>query len=285
MNENKIALIIDSGTDVPPEIIERYGMYVLPITINFSDGSYRDKIDIRPEEVYRRLAVEIPTSSQPTPYEISEVLSRAVEDGYDKAVIVTISSGLSGTHDNVTSIARERTDVECLVVDTLNIGLGAGFTAIAAGAMIADGVPFDQLEAKLTRRAKDTKIFFGVETLKYLKAGGRIGEVTYLVGNLLGIRPIITCGADGRYHIAQKARGRTASIKRMLDLAREVAATFRDYNLAVVHGDAEREMQQILLDVRTLFPRVREVFTGQISPALVVHTGPGLLGIGVQGLA
>ncbi|MDR0862006.1 MAG: DegV family protein, partial [Oscillospiraceae bacterium] len=255
-----------------------------PLTINFSEGSYRDKIDIQPEEVYRRLPTEIPTSSQPSPQEIAEVFERVVADGYEKVVAVTISSGLSGTFDNVSAVARENENLDVIIIDTLSIGLGAGFTAIAAGELIARGVAFEELEDKLTNQSLNTKIFFGVETLKYLKAGGRIGEVAYILGNLLGIRPIITCGSDGKYHIASKARGRDASIKRMIDLARDVAATFREYNVAVMHGDAADEVQKILAEVRTLFPRVKEVFTGQISPALVVHTGPGLVGIGIQGL-
>lgn len=285
MADERIALIIDSGTDVPPEYVTRYHMYTLPLLINYRDGSYRDQIDITPEEVYRRFDEEIPTTSLPSPLIMQELFERIIADGYEKAVVVTLSSGLSATHDTVKMIAKQYPALESVIIDTKNIGIGAGFTAIAAGELIEQGVPFDELEERLQQIASDTKIFFSVETLEYLKAGGRIGEVTYLMGSLLDIKPIITCNEKGVYHTVQKARGRKQALNKALALARKMASGFKKYNVAVVHGGAEEEADEILSHIHEHFPLAERVFKGQISPALVVHTGPGLIGIGVQGIS
>jgi DegV family protein with EDD domain len=284
LNTNKIALIVDSCTDVPPEQIKEYGMFELPLWVNFKDGSYRDRIDITSEEVYHRLETEIPKTSLPSPHEIKEVLKRVIDQGFTKAVIVSISSGLSGTYETVRMVASQTDGLDCTVLDTKNIAIGAGFTAIAAGELIKQGIAFEKMSARLHQFAKNTKIFFSVKTLEYLKAGGRIGEVTYLMGNLMDIKPVISCNAKGVYYTAKNARGRNAAISKMIKLAQNVSADFSKYNVAVMHGGARDKAQEILDKVKELFPNANRVFQGQISPALVVHTGPGLVGIGIQGL-
>jgi DegV family protein with EDD domain len=281
----KIALIIDSCTDVPPEEIARHNMYVLPLSVNYRDASYLDKIEITPDEVYRRLETEVPTTSQPSPYEIMRAFEQIIADGYKKAVAVTISSKLSGTYGSVCAAARQFDELACVVIDTKNIGIGAGFTAIAAGELIAGGTAFCDIENRLVLQARDAKVYFSVENLKYLRAGGRIGEATYRLGSILRIRPIISCDDAGAYYTAQKVSGRKAAIKKTLQMAQDTAAMFEEYNIAAVHGDAPDEIREILTQIPGLFPRVRQVFTGYVSPVLVVHTGPGLVGIGVQGLA
>jgi DegV family protein with EDD domain len=281
---NKIALIVDSCTDVPPAQIKQYGMFELPLWVNFKDGAYRDRIDITPEEVLHRLETEIPKTSLPSPQEIKEVFKRAINNGFTKAVVVTISSGLSGTYETVRMVGQQTEGLDCTVVDTKNIGLGAGFTAIAAGELISQGVPFEKMAARLAQFAKDTKVFFSVKTLDYLKAGGRIGEVTYLMGNLMDIKPVISCNSKGVYYTAKNARGRKAALKKMVELAQNATNGFSHYNVAVMHSGAKEKAQEILDKVKELFPGAVRVFEGQISPALVVHTGPGLVGISIQGL-
>jgi DegV family protein with EDD domain len=285
MLSEKIALIVDSCTDVIPQYVQRFKMYTVPLLINYREGSYRDKIDITPDEVYSRFATEIPKTSLPSPSAIREVFDQAIADGCNKAVVVSISSGLSGTFETMQMVAKQTPELECEVIDTKNIAIGAGFTAIQAGELIEQGVPFAKLRQHLTRFVANTKIFFCVDTLEYLKAGGRIGEVTYRVGNLLDMHPIISCNDKGVYYTAKMARGRRHSIKKLVDLARKFSEGFARYNIAVMHADAHDEAEGILAQLREHFPRTQAVLRGQISPALIVHTGPGLVGIGVQGLS
>lgn len=284
MTTERIAIIVDSCADVAPEEIENHNMYVIPLRVNFKDGSYRDRVDIQPEEVYARFEDEIPTTSLPSPQEIEDVFDQVIADGYTHAIAVTISSGLSGTYETVRMIAER---IKCLtteVVDTKNIAIGSGFTAIAVGNLIGQGASFAKIRSRLHDICHSAKVFFSVATLEYLKAGGRIGEVTYLMGNLLNATPIITCNDKGIYYPVKVVRGTKTTVNKMIKLAQRFAANFSKYNVAVMHGGAAEKAQEILAQIAEHFPGAGKVYQGQISPALVVHTGPGLVGIGIMGL-
>jgi DegV family protein with EDD domain len=285
MSDERIAIIVDSCTDVVADEIRRHHMYVLPLHVNFSDGSYRDGVDISPEEVYARMVDEIPTTSLPSPQEIEKVFRQVVADGYTHAIAVTISSGLSGTYETVRMIASRIEGLECEVIDTKNIGLGAGFTAIAAGDLIQQKLPFAAFRQRLLAIARNTKVFYSVATLKYLKLGGRIGELTYLMGSLLDMTPIISCNEKGVYYAVKKVRGKKTALNKMVKLAQQFASGFKRYNVAVFHGCARERAQEVLVHIGELFPEASRVFEGQISPALGVHTGPGLVGVCIQGLS
>ncbi len=283
MKNDRIAILIDSCTDVPKEYIDKYGMFVVPLTIIYSFGEFQDGVNITADEVYERFSEEIPRTSLPTGETIMEQFSLIEQQGYKKVIVVTISSGLSGTNNMMTLIAKEFPSLDCRVIDTKNIGIGAGFTAILAAQLIEEGLELDEIEKKLQQTLSKTKIFFCVSTLEYLKKGGRIGLVSAVVGSALGIRPVISCNEIGTYYTVKKARGLKKAISAAMDLATKHAAGHR-YNLAVAHGGVSADAHEIFERLKSRLPDYKETFFGQISPALVVHTGPGLIGIGVQPL-
>ncbi|WP_139652804.1 DegV family protein [Raoultibacter phocaeensis] len=284
MKNTEIALIVDSCTDVPENLIESYGMYVVPLTVNYHDGSYLDKVTITPQEVYDRFSEEIPTTSTPSSASAKAVFEQVIADGYTQAVVVTISSGLSATYELLCSTAQEFPELSSVVVDTKNIGMGAGLSAIRAAQLIEQGVAFSEMEARMARVVKNTKVFFCVDTLEYLHKGGRIGLVTFAVGSLLDMRPVISCNEEGVYYTVSKARGRKQSLKKALSVAEKFASEFPECAIAVVNGDAALEAEGVLAEMKDHVANHTAVYDGQISPVLVVHTGPGLIGIGVQGL-
>ena len=126
-------------------------------------------------------------------------------------------------------------------------------------------------------------MFFCVDTLEYLHKGGRIGNVTYAVGSLLDMRPVISCNEKGVYHTVAKAKGRRQSLKKAMQCARKVAAQHARCTMAVVNGDAAVEAAEVKRELEQAVDNVDTWYEGQISPVLVVHTGPGLIGIGVCG--
>lgn len=280
--DNKIAILVDSGTDVPENYVKDNNIYVLPLIVAYAEEEYRDKIDITPEEIYKIMeSGKIPKTSLPNLEDISNTFRQIEKDGYNKVVAVTISSGLSGTWNAVRMIAED-SPLDTIVIDTKNIGIGAGMTAMRVVSLIQDGVPFEELEKRLNQIARDTKVFFCVDTLEYLRKGGRIGLVTSVIGSALNLKPIISCNEDGIYYTVAKARGRKLSLKKAVEEAMKFAGDGR-YNLAVVNGKAEEEADRIVAGLKD-DDRINRILTGQISPALVVHTGPGLIGIGIQRL-
>lgn len=280
--KNKVAILVDSGPDVPQELIEKYQMYVIPLKIIYKDRVYTDKVDITPEEIYQRLPQEIPGTSLPDGETITKIFEQIKQDGYEKILAVTISSGLSGTYNIVRLIAQQQEELEAYVLDTKNIGIGAGFSAIQAAKWLEEGMEWSLLIERLNELVKQTKVFFNVATLEYLQKGGRIGLVASILGTALKLNPIISCNDEGIYYTVGKARGRKKSLDRTVSYVKERVGTAKVFNLAVAHGDAKEEATEMMARLKEEFPQAQQIYFGQISPALVVHTGPGLLGVGVQ---
>ncbi len=280
MNKEKVAILVDSGCDVPQELRERYDMRVLPLKILYPEGEYLDQVTITAREVYRRFP-ETPKTSLPDGETILNALDQAYADGYTRALVVCISSGLSGTYAMVNAICRDYRKMETFVLDSKNISIGSGMLAILAARWLEHGVTWQALQEDLPRQISRSKVFFCVDTLEYLRKGGRLGLVAAVMGTALKIKPIISCNSEGVYYIAGKTLGRRQSLERMLKMASDFAGTESPCALALMNGDAEKEAEAMREPLLRKIPLGKLLAQGQISPALVVHTGPGLLGIGV----
>lgn len=284
MNSEKIAILVDSGCDVPPAFRDSYNMYVAPLTIIYKDAEYRDGIDIHPQDVFDRFSQEIPSTSLPSPAAAEELFKQIKADGYEKVLVISISSGLSGTFQMMSSFGPSPEGLEAYYVDTKNIGIGSGLIAMRAGELVDQGLPFEEVSRQVDLAVGNTKVFFCVATLEYLMKGGRIGLVAGMAGMLLDVKPVISCNEDGIYYTVAKARGRDKSLKLALDKAVEFAEGAKGYKIAVVQGAAEAEAKTLMAAMKERLPDYTHAVEEQLTPVLVVHTGPGLIGIGVQRL-
>lgn len=282
MNKEKIAVMTDSCCDVPKKYIDKYNMYVLPLKVIYKDSEYLDGIDITPQEVYESMTKEIPSTSLPSGKLVEDLFEKIKKDGYKKVVIVTLSSGLSGTNNMIHLIAEDIKGLEIEIIDTKNIAVGAGFNAIQAARYIEMGYDFKTVVAKVRNNIFKSKVYFVVDTLEYLQKGGRIGLVASLFGNALNLKPIISCNEEGIYYTVAKVRGRKRSISKTIELALKEIEKGNKYMLAICNGDAAEEAEEVKNTVLPQAPNAIEFMEGQISPVLGVHTGPGLIGIGVM---
>lgn len=282
MNDEKIAILVDSCVDVPPKLVEKYNMYVLPLKVIYKDREYSDGVDITAQEVYERLDIEIPTTSLPSGGEINAIFDKIKSDGYEKVLAVHISSGLSGTYNYIRLLGSQYEGLDIFVLDTKNIGIGSGFNAIQAAEYINEGMDWKTLTKTVSENVSKCKIFFYVDTLEYLKKGGRIGLVASVLGTALNLKPIISCNNDGIYYTVAKFLGRKRTLNKMIDLAIEYAKSGNRYNVAIVHGNAEEQANKIKEALMPSLPHCNIFTDGQISPALGVHTGPGTIGIAIQ---
>lgn len=284
MSKDKIVFITDSGSDVPQEVLENNKIEVLPLSIIYGNNEeYLDKITISEEEVYQRLENDIPKTSLPKPEYIMEVFDKLVKEGYENVVVSTISSGLSGTFNSIKLVAEDYTDkLDVLFVDSLNIGIGSGLVAVRLVELLDQGATFEDLKAAAPDVIDNTTVFFTIPTLKYLEAGGRIGKVQSLVGNLMNLNPVISCNEDGIYYTVAKARGRKKSIARLKKEINAIADG-RKVNLGVAFGqksikeEAEKLRDQLVEDLN-----INNVYFSTVSPALGIHTGPDVIGAAVQ---
>jgi len=280
MNENKIAILTDSCSDVPQNLLDRFHIYQMALGINYKDRSYHDRIDITPEEVYENLKNEIPHTSLPSMGEIYEMIEKIIADGYTQIVIPVISSGLSGTYNAIKSACENFKNIEAAVIDTKNIALGSGFLSVYAAQLVEKHLSFEEIVKKIENKIEDSHIYYCIQTLNYLVKGGRLGRVEGMFGSMLQIKPIIACDKDGIYYTVEKVRGRKQSINKLIEIVQDKIKDKKNYYLTICHGYAQEEADKVKEKMKSSIDKATIFMEGQISPALGVHTGPGLIGIG-----
>lgn len=273
----KIALVADSACDLPQNLVEQYGITILPLKVIYPYGEYSDRVDIEPDDVYSRMPAEIPTTSQPSLQEIKDAFTRCHADGFTHILAIALSSRLSGTFQAMELAARDFEDIAIKVFDTRTLSMATGWMVLDAARNIRAGLSFVKVLDKLTELQPKVRAYYVIETLEYLRRGGRIGLVAGMLGELLNLKPIIGVNLDGIYYTHAKVRGRAKSIEKLMDLVTETVGN-RPFNLAVMHGGA-REIGEKIAAKFSQMPNLKEIIFSDISPALGVHTGPGLLAV------
>lgn len=279
MNSAKTAIMVDSGCDISQEFIEQYDIKVLRLKVLYGDRMYSDGLDIDPLEVYRRFPQEIPTTSTPNMYEVSELVNEIKSEGYEKIIGITISSGLSGTY-NAVAMAFEEEDIETFAFDTKNISIGAGLLAMWAAKKLSEGWTFEAVKHGLNDKISDSKVFFYMDTLDYLRKGGRISPAVAIVGKALNLKPIISCNEKGTYYTVSKIRGQHKGLEKLMDSLKDYIGDKKAY-LAIMNGDGTKYLDVIRARIKEMFPQCEVVVDKQITATMAIHTGPGLIGVGV----
>ncbi|MCM1159536.1 MAG: DegV family protein [Bacteroidales bacterium] len=283
--KQKIAIITDSCADVPEELRVKYNIFVLPMIISCQDGEYRDGLDIHAEDIYERLKAELPKTSTPTGEDIENLLEQLEREGYDKAIAVMISGGLSGTVNHM-RLSVEEAALEVCVIDSHSASIGNGVIVLQAAIWREEGMSYTELCDKVKKLCANTRVFFSIDTLEYLQKGGRIGKATALVGTALSIKPILSFDEEGEIYTPAKVRGHKLVEKKLLSLVEEQknasAYTKKQYNLVVADGGVPEEGDELEQRMKEMFPDYRHLFRAKIGAALSAYLGPGLLGAGIQ---
>lgn len=274
---NKIALITDSSCDLTEDLIDKYNIKVMPLRIIYKDKEYIDRVNITPKEVYDRLNVEIPTTSMPSMFDMENIYTNLENEGYTHVIAITISSGLSGTFNAVKIVSENHQNLITYLFDSKTLSAGLGAIVLECGKLIDDGKTFEEIVDILPAIKNRISVYYVVETLEFLKKGGRIGKVSATIGELLHIKPIISVDEDGKYYTYAKVRGRKQSINKLIEIAKETLKTTKA-KLFILQGGAIEEGKK-LYDYFIGIPNLTSIHFGDISPALGVHTGPGLLGV------
>lgn len=285
MNKEKIAILTDSASDVPQDIIDKFNIKVIPLKVIYSEEEeYIDKINITADEIINRMPDEIPTTSLPSAEDIESILDQFVKDGYTKVLAITISSGLSGTYNLVRLLAEDYDQLDIHTVDTRSIGIGSGLHTIYATELIEAGYDWETIKEKIDSQRERSLILFHLQELSYLQKGGRIGLVSSMLGSLLNIQPIISCNEDGIYYTVSKARGLKRSINNLVKDLKDFVKEGKKVNIGVAYGSQEvKEIAHGILErLKKEIPHANQIFFDQISPVLIVHTGPSLIGASVQ---
>ena len=283
-NPEKIALLTDSTADLTPAMREGKPIYVVPLKIRCDDGEFSDGVDIFAQDVYDRLRRgELPRTSLPEGGVVSDTLDQIRADGYEKVIAVMLSGGLSGTCNLVRVQAEQTEDLDIAVFDSRSGSLGIGIIVLQLWEEIQAGAGWDKLiHERVPHLVDNTFPFFSVDTLEYLRRGGRIGRITALAGTMLSIKPIITFSEDGQLQSIAKVRGRKQVQDKIVELLRSKFRAGKRYNLGVANGGAPAEMAELSEKMRARFPNFVHCWEGAMDATLSVYIGDGVIGGGIQ---
>ena len=276
-NRRRFALLTDSTCDLPAELIAQYDVGIVPLYLLWGDQQLRDTVDIDNDTFYARLPQDPihPKTSQPTPADFARAIA-AVDA--DEALILTISSGLSGTYASAVAAAGEAA-IPVHVYDSLSVSMGLGWQVLAAARAREAGGDVQDMIAAAQAARQTMSLLFTCDTLEYLHRGGRIGGGAKLLGTLLQLKPMLVVDhTTGLIDAAERTRTRKKALIRLVELTMERVGSSSGLRVAVIHGgafpDAESLAEQICAQCQP-----SELLYGAVSPALGVHGGPGLVGI------
>ena len=278
MGTQRIAVVTDSSAYMPEEALGGLSIPVMPLWLIWGDEELRDGIDIDPPAFYRRLRESDvhPTSSQPSAGELEEFFRNAGATA-DGIVGVFISSKLSGTVANARAAKALLPDLPIRVVDSLSVSMGQGFIALAAARAAAAGGSLEEVAAAAERMCDRVHLLFSVDTLEYLRRGGRISGANWLVGTALSIKPLLQI-TDGIIQPLAKVRTKRKVVARMLDVAHDRLGGKPMAAAAIIHADSPEEADALATKVRERF-NVSTVHRVALSPVIGTHGGPGTIGI------
>ena len=277
---SKIAIVTDSTVYLPKNLVEQYKITVIPQILIWGDETFLDGVNILPDEFYKRLktAKDIPTTSQVAIITMKETFEKLLENGYD-VLGIFISSKLSGTIQSAIQ-AREmlaKAANKIAIVDSLATSMAMGFHILSAAHAAQSGASLVDCQRVAEEAQKHTGVYFVVDTLEFLRRGGRIGGAQALLGSALNIKPLLAL-VDGRIEPVEKIRTKGKALERLVQIVVEKVAGQTPIRLAVLHANAETEASMVLnATVAKLNPVEKYLTT--LSPVVGTHAGPGTVGL------
>lgn len=273
-----IQIVIDSTTDLPAQAAEQ--VKIVPLTIHFGEQQYVSGVDIDARSFYEKLVESdvLPTTSQPTPAAFADVFQAAVEAG-DEVVCITISSKLSGTFQSA-SIAAMDFPGKVFVVDSRTVTLGCGILTQYALGLAKQGISARELAERVEKKREKVRLLALLDTLEYLKKGGRISSAVAFAGGLLNIKPVI-CVAEGEVKLLGKARGfRQGSNLLMQQIEKAGGVDFDMPMLLGYTGLSDAMLKKYMEDSAQLWQgRVDSLPVSIVGSVVGTHAGPGAVAV------
>ena len=272
-----VAVVTDSTACLTDELRERSGVRVVPIHVLVDGQTYLDGVDITSEEVASALSrLASVSTSKPSPHQFLDAYSAAAQAGAESILSVHLSSALSGTYDAARLAARDA-PVPVEVVDSRSIAMGLGFAALNAAHAVDAGAGLADAAEVARRSAADSQVLFYVDTLEFLRRGGRIGKASAWLGSALRVKPLLHV-VDGEVAPLEKARTANRALGRLAELA-VAAADGREVQVAVQHLQAPQRAQEMADRLRAQLHT--DVVVCEVGAVMGVHVGPGLVAVAV----
>jgi DegV family protein with EDD domain len=277
-----VGVLTDTTASIPEELIHELRIEIVPYYVHRGLETLRDMVDVKPTEFaeWLRGATKLPTTSNPGPGDYLVGL-RHLAERVKEIVVLTMTSKGSGAYQSCLAaldLFREQSpEVKVEVVDTLQVAMSQGWAAIESARAALSGLNLDAVLQRARDVAQRGTMIQTADTLRYLYMGGRIGSAQHLVGSLLNIKPLIGM-QDGIIVAMGTARSRLKAYRRMAEMMQERVGAGSRIKVAFTHVAAPEQLEKLKEMVSTRFECV-ETIVAELSPALVVHTGPGTVGV------
>ncbi len=278
MTARSVAIVTDSTAFIPRDLVDQYQIHVVPNLVNWGTQSYRDGVDIQPSEFFERMKTDPvhPTTSAASAGECHAGYSKAAEAA-EAVVGVHISTKLSATYQSAVAAREMMPDRRVAVIDSKSTAMALGFVVLAAARAAAEGAAFEQVVEVANASIPLVGVMFTVETLEYLRRGGRIGGAAAFLGKLMDAKPILDL-RDGRIEPMERVRSKKKALARIVDVIEERTHGKNPVRLATIEAAATEEARQLLEGAGQRLGAA-EAILAEASPTVGVHTGPGTIGL------
>jgi DegV family protein with EDD domain len=274
-----IQVVTDSACDLTKETAEDRGIQIVPLKIRFGDEEFFDREELSTKEFWDRVITGplIPETAAPAPGAFRRAYLDAADQGRTEVLCITMSSRLSATYQAASTAAESVTDrIQVRIVDSLTVTVGEGLLVLSAVDMAEEGKPVDEIATSLEDLMSRTRVYGLLESLDFLRRGGRIGGAAHLMGSLLSIKPVLEV-REGIVEVESKQRTRQRSLRYLASKALEAGPLER---LAIANGAAKDvgELQEMLNGADV----AHEIVMTDLGPVIGSHAGPGAIGVCFQ---
>ncbi len=273
-----VRVVTDSACDLPQDLVDALGIEIVPLTIRFGTEELVDRFELTTDDFWRRLRVTeaLPETSAPSAGAFEQRFRELMAQGATGIVCVNLSSRLSATMQ-AAQVAAAAIGSECpiQVIDSLTCSLGLGSLALTAARRGAEGATVDEIVSEVTDLRDRTKLFGSLDTLEFIKRGGRIGNARALLGTMLSLKPVVEV-RDGAVEEAGRVRTRSKALRLLADKVRAQPVE----SVSLLHGQAP-DVDELLDLLDPIVPR-EEIVVGVVGPVIGTHAGPGVIGVTFQ---
>ncbi|MEJ2739664.1 MAG: DegV family protein [Dehalococcoidia bacterium] len=276
----KIAVVTDSVACIPPDLIAQYGIHVAAVQVIWDRKTYRDGIDMTMKEFYQRLRTDktLPTTSSAIQGDYIEIYE-SLNGKVDGIVVIALSGTLGASYSTAISAAEIVTGTPIEVIDTSTAMLSQGFIVLEAAKVAAKGGTMQEVVQAARDAIPKVTIFFAMDTLEYMRRGGRVSLPQAVLASWLKVKPIMSIETeDGKIHPLERTRTKPKAVEKLFEIMAQRVKGTGPLHVGVIHGDIPDEAESLKARIQELYKPV-EILVNEITPVVGTHLGPGALGI------
>ncbi|MBI4285058.1 MAG: DegV family protein [Chloroflexi bacterium] len=274
----RIAVVTDSVATVPPDLVKKHNIHVAPVHIIWDKVTYRDGVDLTPEQFYRRLrtAKVLPTTSSAVQGEYIQIFE-GLRGKVDGAVVIALTGALGASYTSAVNAKELVEGLPVEVIDSRTAMMAQGFAVLAAAKVAAAGGTMSDVVQTVRNMMAKVHIYWAMDTLEYLRRGGRVSLPQAVLAGWLRVKPIMAI-KDGKVSPEAKAVTKARAIQKLLQFMTDNTSAGKPLHVAIMHGDVPDELEHVKQAVTTRF-QCAELLVSEITPVIGAHIGPGAVGL------